>query len=139
MRTHKTLIMTVGLPRSGKSTWARNNNFPMVNPDSIRLAVHGQDFVKDAEKMIWTMAHYMVKALFIAGHDKVILDATNTTFTQRESWRSPLWTRTYEIFSASPSTCIDRAKKDQREDLVPIIKHMAEQFEPVEDDEWDHP
>src|SRR5690554_6874569 len=31
------LICTVGLPRSGKTTWARKQSYPIVNPDSIRL------------------------------------------------------------------------------------------------------
>ena len=35
------LIVMVGLPRSGKTTWARKQGYPIVNPDSIRLAFHG--------------------------------------------------------------------------------------------------
>ncbi len=30
------LILTVGLPRSGKTTWALEQGWPIVNPDSIR-------------------------------------------------------------------------------------------------------
>jgi len=37
----KILILTVGLPRSGKSTWAAKKGFPIVSPDAIRLAMHG--------------------------------------------------------------------------------------------------
>ncbi|GAF94425.1 unnamed protein product, partial [marine sediment metagenome] len=66
--TNKKLILTVGLPRSGKTTWARKQGIPMVNPDSIRLALHGKAFIEEAEPMIWTIAKYMVRALFIAGH-----------------------------------------------------------------------
>ena len=33
----KKLIMTIGLPRSGKSTWARTQACPIVNQDSIKL------------------------------------------------------------------------------------------------------
>jgi len=41
--------------------------------------MYSEPFIKEAEKIVWTIVHYMVKALFIAGHNKVILDATNTT------------------------------------------------------------
>jgi predicted kinase len=33
------LILTVGLPRSGKTTWAKQQGVPMVNRDAIRLAL----------------------------------------------------------------------------------------------------
>ncbi|KKK82651.1 hypothetical protein LCGC14_2801230, partial [marine sediment metagenome] len=48
----KKLILTVGLPRSGKSTWARKQGHPIVNPDSIRLALYGEPFIEEAEPMI---------------------------------------------------------------------------------------
>ena len=71
----KVLILTVGLPRSGKSTWAKKQGYPIINPDSIRLALHGEHFIEDAEPMVWTIAMYMTKALFLAGHNKIIIDA----------------------------------------------------------------
>ena len=40
----KEIIVTVGLPRSGKTTWAREQGYPIVNPDSIRLSLHGKRF-----------------------------------------------------------------------------------------------
>ena len=74
---NKTLILTVGLPRSGKSTWAMQQGYPVVNPDSIRLALHGHRFREESEEHVWAIAKTMVNSLFIAGHDKVIVDATN--------------------------------------------------------------
>lgn len=67
------LLVTVGLPRSGKSTWAKQQGAPVVNPDAIRLALHGQAFLQEAEPLVWVMAKYMVEALFLAGHSTVIL------------------------------------------------------------------
>jgi predicted kinase len=74
----KTLIMTVGLPRSGKSTWAIAQGHPVVCPDAIRLALHGQPFIATAEPVVWATAKLMVASLFEAGHGVVILDATNS-------------------------------------------------------------
>ena len=79
-----TLTLTVGLPQSGKSTWAMQQGVPVVNPDSIRLAIHGQPFIGDAEPFVWATARTMVNAMFIAGHQHVILDATNTTRKRRD-------------------------------------------------------
>jgi predicted kinase len=51
----KILILTVGLPRSGKSSWSRQQTFPVVNPDSIRLALHGLRFAPEAEPFVWAI------------------------------------------------------------------------------------
>lgn len=51
-----TLVLMVGLPRSGKSTIARSGRVPIVSPDAIRLALHGQPFIASAEPTVWATA-----------------------------------------------------------------------------------
>jgi len=120
----KTLIVTVGLPRSGKSTWAKTTGFPVVNPDSIRMALYGQEFLVEAEDMIWTLSKYMVKSLFIAGHDTVILDATNLTDHSRDFWISKEWDVEWKIFDTDVEICKQRAIEGGKEKLIPIIEKM---------------
>ena len=129
---NNTLICTVGLPLSGKSTWAKSTGFPMVNPDSIRLALHGQPFAKSAEPMVWVQASYMVKALFLTGHSIVILDATNTTDKARRRWISDDWDTEFQIIDTSKEVCIKRAGNEV---MVAVIERMANQFEPLSEDE----
>ncbi len=129
------LILTVGLPRSGKSTWARSTGYPIVSPDAIRLAIHGQAFVDLAEPFVWATAKAMVRALFLAGHTTVILDATNTTRKRRDDWKSSAWVRDYATFDESPAVCKARATQTHREELIEVIDRMHEQFEPIKTDE----
>jgi predicted kinase len=138
----KTLILTVGLPRTGKSTWAKATGKVMVNPDSIRLALHGQQFAYLAEPFVWAIAKVMVRALFLAGHDEVILDATNITKDRRKQWRSRNWTRKYVTFEAAKEDRVMRASASSQsgeefEDLIAAMERMEELFEPVEEDEWE--
>ena len=126
------LILTVGLPRSGKSTWARQQGLPIVNPDSIRLALHGKAFIKESEPMVWAIAKYMVMALFLAGHTKVIVDAANTTQKRRDEWKSDKWQIIYQVFPTSKEECISRAKSSNAEYLIPIIESMAEKADFME-------
>lgn len=125
-----TLYVTVGLPRSGKSTWARQQLVPIVNPDSIRLALHGQRFYPPAEQFVWAMTSLMVRALFTAGHDKVILDATNTTKSRRDKWLSTEWKTCYVLFSIEKEECIQRAGDDI--ELIGVIERMDAEGEHVE-------
>jgi predicted kinase len=130
------LKVLVGLPRSGKSTWAGQQGLPIVNPDAIRLALHGQAFYQPAEPLVWAFAHMMVDALFKAGHAVVILDATNTTKKRRDEWLSKDYDTSYKVFDTEPAECIRRAQKGGREDLIPVIERMAKQWDLPKPEGW---
>lgn len=132
---NNTLYLTVGLPRSGKSTWAKEQGWPIVNPDSIRLAIHGQRYNPLLEPYVWAIAATMVRALFLAGHNKVILDATNINEASRKKWKSPDWVSRYVPFTASAVECIYRAKNLNDEYIIPVIERMSREYELLNDEE----
>jgi len=127
----KKVILMVGLPRSGKSTWARRVGIPIVNPDSIRMALHGQAYITEAEPMVWSIAQYMVRALLLAGHEAVVVDATNTSVNRRKLWISPNdeWDLYYKHIDTPLDVCIDRAGDNPP--LVEAIHRMNNSYEPV--------
>lgn len=131
----KVLVATVGLPRSGKTTWAKMQAYPIVNPDAIRLALHGQRFIAEAEPYVWAIAKTMVKALFLAGHKVVVLDATNNTVKRRQEWVSKEWATYFKHIDTSAQVCIERADEEDDHDIMPVIERMASQYEPLTDDE----
>jgi predicted kinase len=133
----KILILTVGLPRSGKTTWAKQQNHPIVNPDSIRLALHGQRFFGPAEPFVWAVAHAMVDSLFLAGHETVILDATNTTRKRRDEWKSSKYKRRYHVLDRTLYECLGQAVIEGDAEILPIIQKMSDQYDIVGQDEID--
>jgi predicted kinase len=135
--TAKRLYMTIGLPRAGKSTWAMAQGYPIVCPDAIRLALHGERFIGKAEPMVWAMARYMVQALFIAGHNNVILDATSTTPMRRAEWKSKEWTRHFVHVTTSYAVAVERAKSTGHTHLIDnnVILRMFSEMTPVNRDE----
>lgn len=133
----KTLVMMVGLPRSGKTTVAAGLSriiaAPIVNPDSIRLALHGQAFVASAEPFVWATAHTAVNALFLAGHNAVILDACNVSRKRRDEWTRGQWTRRVFVpVKTSPELCRQRCDTEQ---MRSIVDRMAERSDPIDDAE----
>lgn len=53
------LAIMCGLPRSGKTTWAKRlerEGWVRICPDDIRRELHGRPFVKEAESRVWEVA-----------------------------------------------------------------------------------
>jgi predicted kinase len=135
------LIMLVGLPRSGKTTLAKKAGHPIVNPDAIRLALHGQAYVQSAEGIVWAIAHLMVESLFKAGHPTVILDACNNSRKRRDEWKSKTYSRSFWIVPTPADVCRCRAEPNENL-LKEVIDRMESQHEPVDPEEgelslWD--
>jgi len=127
----KTLICTVGLPRSGKSTWAEKQNIPIVSGDSIRLALHGVDYLEEAEPMVWTIAKIMIKALFHSNHEKVILDNTSISSSRRDEWMHFADKNGYVIewkyILTKPDICVIRALDNDQPHMVKVIIRMLKE------------
>jgi predicted kinase len=119
------LILTSGLPRSGKTRWALKQGHPIVSRDAIRIALYGKIYFQAAEEMVTAIESYMVKALFLAGHDTVIVDATHLKKRYIDRWENIMWDLQVHKIDTPADVCIERAKKDGKEELIPIIKAMA--------------
>lgn len=124
----KTLILTVGISNSGKSTWAQGTGMPIVEPDAIRLALHGLTYRPESEPMVWAIAKLMVASLFHAGHSTVILSACNTTEYRRRDWNDKRWNVKYKLFPTPKEICLERAKSNNRNDLLPVIERMDKEI-----------
>lgn len=118
------LVLTVGLPRSGKTTWARTMGLPIVSPDEIRQVLHGTAFRAEAEPMVWAIAKVMVRALFRAGNRAVIVDACSISEKRRAEWLDDEWTTCVHSVPTAPEVCIERALADDRPELVEVIQRM---------------
>lgn len=139
-KTELTLYVTVGLPYSGKSTWAKKKakeiGAAIVNPDAVRLALHGQRYAPQAEEFVWSIVFCLVRSLFLAGHTDVIVDATNTTKLRRDPWvmkfeKSCVIKWIY--IDTDKDECIKRAMAAKDDVIIPVIMRMADQFEPIDD------
>lgn len=124
----KTLIAMMGLPRSGKSTiskeLAKSVGAPIVNRDAIRLAVHGQRYQPVAEPLIKTLDLYMIRSLFLAGHEVVICDETNYSEEARAHVSNGDWEVEWYPVLTHPDICKERALATDQSDLIPVIDDM---------------
>jgi predicted kinase len=128
------LHVTVGLPRSGKTTWARSTGFPIVNPDSVRLALHGQRFLGMAEPMVWAVTFAMVESLRLAGHEDIVVDATNVSAKRRKEWTDRYGPDVrWKVINTPAEECIRRALADPdpyyAREIIPVIERMAREWD----------
>jgi predicted kinase len=140
-----TLIALHGLPRSGKSTvsqiLSRQLAAPIVNQDSIRLALHGQVYAKEAEPFTRAIKKVMIAALFGAGHEYVIADETHYSRASRDFVRDGPWQTYFYEVPTDWKTCLDRAVATKQPWLYNVIKEMRDRHEPLQADEqrWPSP
>lgn len=123
-----TLWAMCGLPRSGKSTKARQlaqeNGWMLIESDAARLALHGQPFIQQSEDLIWASIKWMVRTGFLSGNKNIIIDCVNHTKYRRQAWISKNW-KTEWIFVDTPvEVCIERAKATNQEYLISVIERM---------------
>ena len=136
------LIMLNGLPRSGKSTWARKQGYPVVSPDAIRLAKTGRRWWSPIEHEVWATALTMVRALFLAGHDIVIVDMTSCTQRSRDNFKPSkdmFWQRWVKYIDTPIEVCIEvcieRAINSDQSDLIEVIENQCMNWEQVKEEE----
>lgn len=76
------VILTKGLPASGKTTWAMDmvtkssGHFKRVNKDDLRAMMDGSHWSKDNEKFVLDVRDFIIVRALLDGHS-VIVDDTN--------------------------------------------------------------
>jgi len=109
------LVMMVGVTKSGNSTYAAEffPNAPKVSLNALRLSLFSRlGCSRSEQKTVMIVAKAMVHALFIAGHDTVVLDAMNTKKTHREDWKNPnVWLRSFYVMPCDEALSLRRLEQ----------------------------
>ena len=134
-------IMTVGIPGSGKSTWARQyvatslRDTTLVSADAVRLELAGSFHTVAIEGEVWGIVWQRVCDALAKGVD-VVLDATNTISHHRACFvhSLPPCTAYARVFTVSKEEALRRIKNDilanvSRQDVPPaVLAKMLEHF-----------
>lgn len=135
------LNFTIGLPRSGKSTfvneWVKargTGDRPRVfiSTDTIRLAVYNKRYDGECESMVHAITDVMIKHFLLLNFD-VMLDCTNTTKQSLDRIKKFDPNAEFYYIPTSPEVCKERAIKCGQNDLVEVrvIDRMAENLDKI--------
>lgn len=144
------LYATVGLPRSGKSTYAdkwvlgdelppRGDEFDIftvrklerprviVAGDDFRTALHGKEYLLEAEAQVFATMDVAIRALLARGFDVIIDETCTTEDTLSRYLRLDL--NFTPVFIDTPAeVCVERALATGKDYLVLPIQNMARQL-----------
>jgi len=155
------LYYMIGIPRSGKTTFARkwlnyeytitghdlfhsskfeydNKKQPELSPrtvvceDDIRKALTNQAFVGEAERMVLAVRDIMARSLLIAGVD-VLLDDTHTSWYSQRAVHALQYNAIYVYIHADPEICIQRAYATDQAYLEKPIHRMVANLKGIRD------
>lgn len=134
-------LMLIGIPGSGKSTWARefvfrcDASYTIVSSDTIRKTLTGDVNNQTKNSLVWDVVLNNCSGLLAQGRN-VILDATNTNTDQRRSFvkQLPPCVRFVKTFPINKAIAKNRVARDVERGVdrarVPdsVVDVMARQF-----------
>lgn len=134
----KTLYMTLGLPASGKSTWAKSKmaehpgSYKRINKDDLRSMVDDGKWSQDNEKFILGIRDYVIGAALNAGNH-VIVDDTNLASKHQERLKqlAKQHGAAFEVVdftSVTVDECIARDQKRANYVGEKVIRDMWKRF-----------
>lgn len=144
----RVVVITVGLPASGKSTWAKElvasepNRWKRINRDDLRLMLHGRshDYSSyEHEKAVTEASDALVRAAIESGHD-VVMDNTSLKVCDRKSAHTIAsscgnCTVIEKVFCVTLETALERNAKREGLACVPedVIRSMAKRYQVQKD------
>jgi len=142
------IYFTIGLPRSGKSTFVDNEMVGqltgnlgepvIINGDDFRMAGYGQRFNEAGEGLVAGAVFTAIKALLITGYN-VIYDETNTSPWSLKKIFSIDPMAQYVIIDKDVDICVQRTNEalgvpifpDEQEEFLNAIDRINAQFKKI--------
>lgn len=126
-------IFSIGIPRSGKSTYLKNlsksiENCIILSGDSFRYAITGERFNLNSELHVRASLVAAARALLLDGYN-VILDETNTSEYNQKQLLDLHESPEIILIHSPIYVCVERAIECNQRDLIPSIHRMQENLE----------
>ena len=126
--------MLIGVPGSGKSTWARAQGHAVLSSDEMRRVLSGDETNQSIHGKVFAAIRYLLRSRLEIGAGPTIIDATNLRRRDRKVWLQIAQKFKVSVeavyFSIPLELALDRNRK--RERIVPedVIHSMIEHLQP---------
>jgi predicted kinase len=123
------VVLAVGLPGSGKSSWFKRHNITPLSSDVLRTMLFDDPKEQRFQDLVFSNLRSMLKARLIARRPMNYVDATNLTPHERHNWIKLAKDFGYEVqavfFDVPLDVCIERHHRRDR--IVPedVMRKMS--------------
>ncbi len=120
------LLVLVGLPGCGKSTWAREQGLPTVSSDAMRHLLADDMTDQSIHKQVFATMRYLIRQRVAIGRPVTCVDATHLTPKERRPYFRIQGCRIEAVYFQVPVD-ICQQRNALRERVVPpdVIERMA--------------
>jgi len=128
------VVLAIGLPGSGKSSWFKRHNVVPLSSDLVRSLLFDDVREQRFQDLVFSNLRSMLKARLIAKRPTNYVDATNLTPQERQHWIKLAKDYHYEVhavfFDVPLDVCIER--HERRDRVVPedVMRRMAAKLKP---------
>jgi predicted kinase len=129
-----TVVLAIGLPGSGKSSWFKRHNIHPLSSDLLRELLFDDALEQRFQDLVFSNLRSMLKARLIARRPMNYVDATNLTPHDRHSWIKLAKDYGYDVqglfFDVPLEVCMERHQRRGRAVPEDIMRKMAGKLKP---------
>jgi predicted kinase len=123
------VVLAVGLPGSGKSSWFKRHNISPLSSDVLRSMLFDDPAEQRFQDLVFSNLRSMLKARLIARRPTNYVDATNLTPQERHNWVKLAKDFGYEahavFFDVPLEVCIERHQRRDRTVPEDVMRKMS--------------
>ena len=128
------VVLAIGLPGSGKSSWFKRHNVVPLSSDMVRSLLFDDVREQRFQDLVFSNLRSMLKARLIAKRPMNYVDATNLTPQERQHWIKLAKDYQYEVhaifFDVPLDVCLDRHQRRDRVVPEDVMRRMAAKLKP---------
>jgi predicted kinase len=129
-----TVVLAIGLPGSGKSSWFKRHNLRPLSSDLLRELLFDDAEEQRFQDLVFSNLRSMLKARLIARRPMSYVDATNLTPHDRQSWIKLAKDYGYDVqgvfFDVPLEVCMERHHRRNRVVSEDVMRKMAAKLKP---------
>jgi predicted kinase len=129
-----TVVLAIGLPGSGKSSWFKRHSIHPLSSDLLRELLFDDAQEQRFQDLVFSNLRSMLKARLIARRPMNYVDATNLTPQDRHSWIKLAKDYGYDVqglfFDVPLEVCMERHQRRGRAVPEEIMRKMAGKLKP---------